>query len=363
MDGGRVPGRVRTQGKLTGTLIQRERRKANAPGTRFAAQGAMKHSPALLSIFAVSLAVSACNPAAKAVASDTPSGPYRVVSVADIFADAPKLTPNGDIKAFIRDRLDWAYAPGRIPLAVMDPEADLRLQTVVTPEAVHTAETQLAAEGHRGAQMILAMDGGLDAQPSLAELAASGFEPAQIFVGGIESTMGDSPEAKSRREVLAKLKDRYPMAKMALGLALTDQADPKERAEGVRLVSELHDLDPLLLQTVVSTFYFMNPTVAEADTAARQMLEAYMTGYLPKVKAGDPVMQGASIALASMLENGRGGPKDVDRAVQVYSDAIRRTHLTCQPQAVDALKRLNKPIPEGTGPACQQQPADKPLGQ
>ena len=347
------------------TLIQREGCKANAPGTLFAAHGAMKHSPALLSILAASLAVSACSPApaAKAVASDTPSGPYRVVSVADIFADAPKLAPNGDIKTFIRDRLDWAYAPGRIPLAVMDPEADLRLQTAVTPEAVHTAETQLAAEGHRGAQMILAMDGGLDAQPSLAELAASGFEPAQIFVGGIQSTMGDSPEAKSRRDVLAKLKDRYPMAKLALGLALTDQADPKERAEGVRLVSELHDLDPLLLQTVVSTFYFMNPTVPEADTAARQMLEAYMTGYLPKVKAGDPVMQGASIALASMLENGRGGAKDIDRAVQVYSDAIRRTHLTCQPQAVDALKRLNKPIPEGTGPACQQQPAEKPLGQ
>ena len=81
----------------------------------------MKHSPALLSILAVSLAVSACSPAAKAVGSDTPPGPYRVVSVADIFADAPKLAPNGDIKTFIRDRLDWAYAPGRIPLAVMDP--------------------------------------------------------------------------------------------------------------------------------------------------------------------------------------------------------------------------------------------------
>lgn len=322
----------------------------------------MKHAHALLSIASLSLMLSACG-ASHATADDPLSGPYRVVSVSDIFADAPKLKPGGDIKAFIHDRLDWAYAPGRIPLAVMDPEADLRLQTTITPEAVHTAELQLATEGHRGAQMILAMDGGLDAHPSLSELAASGFEPAQIFKGGIESTMGDSPEAKARREELARLKDRYPMAKMALGLALTDQTDPKERAEGVRLVSELHDLDPLLLQTVVSSFYFMSPTLPEADKAARQMLEAYMSGYLPKVKPGDPVMQGASIALASMLENGRGGAKDIDRAVQVYTDAIRRTHLTCQPQAVDALKRLGKPIPEGSGAACQQQAPASPLDQ
>lgn len=317
----------------------------------------MKHSHILLAVSA--LAVSACSPAP---ANDPLAGPYRVVSMADIFADAPKLAPGGDVKTFIGKRLDWAYAPGRLPLAVMDPEADLRLQKDLSPEQVHTAELELAKEGHRGAQMLIAMDGGAEGLPSIADLAAKGFEPAQIFAGGIEATMGDTPEAKANREKIAKLKDRYPMAKMVLGLALSDQTDPKEKAEGIRLLSEIHELDPLLLQTVVTSFYFMDPHVPEADKAARQMLEAYMKSYAT-MKPGDAVMKGAPIALATMLENGRGGEKDLDRAVKIYSDMVRSSHLTCEPEAVDALKRLGKPIPEGTGQPCQPQQPVNPLDQ
>lgn len=322
----------------------------------------MKRSLSLLSALSLSLSLSACGPGTTK-ANDPLSGPYRVVTVADIFKDAPKLAPGGDLKTFLRDRLDWAYAPGRLPLAVMDPEADLRMQQAITPDQVQAVEIELAKEGHRGAQMLMAMDGGGDGHPSIAELAAAGFEPAQIFAGGIQATMGDSPEAKANREKIAKLKDRYPMAKMVLGLALTDQADPKEKAEGIRLLSELHELDPLLLQTVVTSFYFMSPANPEADTAARQMLEAYMATYANQVKAGEPVMQGAPVALASMLENGRGGAKDIDRAVQIYTATVRQSHLTCEPEAVDALKRLNKPIPEGTGQPCQPQAPVNPLEQ
>ena len=322
----------------------------------------MKRSLSLLSALSLCLSLSACGPGATK-ANDPLSGPYRVVTVADIFKDAPKLTPGGDLKTFLRNRLDWAYAPGRLPLAVMDPEADLRMQQAITPDQVQAVEIELAKEGHRGAQMLMAMDGGGDGHPSIAELAAAGFEPAQIFAGGIQATMGDSPEAKANREKIAKLKDRYPMAKMVLGLALTDQANPKEKAEGIRLLSELHELDPLLLQTVVTSFYFMSPNNPEADRAARQMLEAYMATYTSQAKAGEPVMQGAPVALASMLENGRGGTKDIARAVQIYTAAVKQSHLTCEPEAVDALKRLNKPIPEGTGPACQQQAPVNPLEQ
>ena len=320
----------------------------------------MKRTLALVSTIALSLSLSACGPGATK-ANDPLSGPYRVVTVADIFADAPKLKPDGDLKTFLRDRLDWAYAPGRLPLAVMDPEADLRMQEAITPEQVQAVEIELAKEGHRGAQMLMAMDGGGDGHPSMDELAVAGFEPAQIFAGGIQATMGDSPEAKANREKMGKLKDRYPMAKMVLGLALTDQTDPKEKAEGIRLLSELHELDPLLLQTVVTSFYFMSPTNPEADTSARQMLEAYMATYASQVKAGEPVMKGAPVALASMLENGRGGPKDLTRAVQIYSEAVRQSHLTCEPEAVDALKRLGKPIPAGTGQACQPQQEQQPV--
>lgn len=325
----------------------------------------MKSALVLFSALSLSLCLSACGPGATK-ANDPLAGPYRVVSVAQIFAEAPKLKPDGDLKAFLRERLDWAYAPGRLPLAVMDPEADLRLQQKITREQVETVEIELAKEGHRGAPLLLAISGVGTGKPSISELAAAGFEPAQILVGGMPATMGDSPEAKANRERIGKLKDRYPIAKMILGLALTDQADPTEKAEGIRLLSELHELDPLLLQTVVTSFYFMTPPVPEADKAARQMLEAYMTTYASQVKAGEPVMQGAPVALASMLENGRGGPKDVDRAVQIYTEAVRQSHLTCEPEAVDALKRFNKPIPEGTGRACQpkqEQQAVNPLEQ
>lgn len=322
----------------------------------------MKRSLSLLTALSLSLSLCACGPGATK-ASDPLAGPYRVVTVADIFADAPKLKPDGDLKTFLRDRLDWAYAPGRLPLAVMDPEADLRMQQRVTPDQIQAVEIELATEGHRGAQLLRAMDGGGDGQPSIGELAVAGFEPAQIFAGGIQATMGDSPEAKANREKIGKLKDRYPMAKMVLGLALTDQTNPTEKAEGIRLLSELHELDPLLLQTVVTSFYFMDPVNPEADKAARQMLEAYMSTYASQVKAGEPVMQGAPVALASMLENGRGGPKDLGRAVQIYTEAVRQSHLTCEPEAVDALKRLSKPIPEGAGPACQQQKPVNPLEQ
>lgn len=318
----------------------------------------MKHAHALLAVLALSL--SACG---QGQANDPLAGPYRVVSMADIFADAPRLAPGGEIKAFLTKRLDWAYAPGRLPLAVMDPEADLRLQKDLSPEQVHMAELELAKEGHRGAQLLIALDGGAEGVPSIRDLAKAGFEPAQIFDGGVQAAMGDSPEAKATREKLAKLKDRYPMAKMVLGLALTDQTDAKEKSEGIRLLSEIHEIDPLLLQTVVTSFYFMAPPQAEADKAARQMLEAYMKSYAANVKAGDPVMRGAPIALATMLENGRGGEKDLDRAVKIYSDTVRSSHLTCEPEAVDALKRLNKPIPEGTGQACQPQQPVNPLDQ
>ena len=322
----------------------------------------MKRSLSLLTALSLSVSLSACGPGAPK-ANDPLSGPYRVVTLADIFADAPKLRSDGDLKTFLRDRLDWAYAPGRLPLAVMDPEADLRLQQSVTPEQVQAVEIELAKEGHRGAQFLMAMDGGGDGHPSVAELATAGFEPAQIFAGGIQAAMGDSPEAKATREKIDKLKDRYPMAKMVLGLALTDQTDPTEKAQGIRLLSEIHELDPLLLQTVVTSFYFMSPPNPDAEKAGRQMLEAYMATYASHVKAGEPVMQGAPVALASMLENGRGGPKDLARAVQIYTAAVRQSHLTCEHEAVDALKRLNKPVPEGTGPACEAKKPVNPLEQ
>ena len=312
----------------------------------------MKSALVLVSAVSVSLSLSACGPGATK-ANDPLAGPYHVVTVAQIFAEAPQPKPDGDLKAFVRDRLDWAYAPGRLPLAVMDPEADLRMQQKITREQVEAAEIELANEGHRGSQLLLAMSGMGSGKPSISELAAAGFEPAQILVGGMPATMGDSPEAKANREKIGKLKDRYPIAKMILGLALTDQTDPAEKAEGIRLLSELHELDPLLLQTVVSSFYYMTPPVPEADKASRQMLEAYMGTYAAQVKAGEPVMQGAPVALASMLENGRGGPKDIARAAQIYTEVVRQSHLTCEPEAVDALKRLNKPIPEGSGHACQ----------
>jgi hypothetical protein len=164
--------------------------------------------------------------------------------------------------------------------------------------------------------------------------------------------MGDSADAKTNRDRLRTLKDRYPMARMFLGLALIDQTDAKEKAEGIQLLAGLHDLDPLTLQTIVSSFYFMSPTNADADKAARQMLEAYMIA-LPAMEATkEPLMQGAPFALATMLEEGRGGAKDVARATEIYGDVVSESHPSCEPDAAAALQRLGKPVPEGRGPVC-----------
>jgi hypothetical protein len=109
--------------------------------------------------------LTACGPGVGATRNDPLAGPYRVLSVTDVFAEAPKLKPDGDMKAFMRERLDWAYAPGRPPLAVMDPESDLRMMPDVSPETVYAAEAALAGEGHLGAQLLAAMDAQGGSQP------------------------------------------------------------------------------------------------------------------------------------------------------------------------------------------------------
>lgn len=323
----------------------------------------MKTLAALVAFLSLSLA--ACGPgkvAGATTSADAVMGPYKVLPLSGVFASAPQYKAGADAKAFMRERLDWAYSPGRPPLAVMDPEADLRLTEALTVDAVHAAEVALAGEGHKGARMIVAMDTPDTAQGELRKLAEENFAPAQIFAGGFEGTMGDSPEARANRDKLAKLQDQYPMARMFLGLALADQVNPADRAEGVRVLSGLHEMDPLSLQTVVSTLLSMQPKSPEADKAARQMLEAYAHVYPDMVAAHEPVMQGAMMTLADMLEQGRGGPTDVERAVAFYAEMVRESHPTCALDAVAALQRLHKPVPAGTGPACNApQPDANPL--
>ncbi len=299
---------------------------------------------------AVALVLPACSPG-NATRNDPLAGPFRVLSAKEIFADAPKYKAGDDLKTFIGKRLDWAFAPGRPPLATMDPEADLWLDKTITADQVLAAETALTAEGHKAARLITALNGGGDHE-AMQKLIAEGYEPAQIFEGGFEASMGDTPEAKATREKLRKLAPRYPIAKLVLGLSLVDLPGSSDISEGIQLLSELHDVDALMLQTVVTSLYFMEPHQPQADKVARQMLEAYAKVMPDMLKNGEPVMQRATFALGQLLEDGRGGPKDADRAAAIYTTLVDTTHPTCEPDAAAGLMRLNKPVPEGKGQPC-----------
>lgn len=310
--------------------------------------------------FCLSLALPACTPDGAARNHDL-AGPYRVVPVTEIFAGAPQYKSGDDLKAFIGKRLDWAFAPGRPPLTTMDPEADLWLGKSITPEQVLAAETELAAEGHKAARLIVALNAGAN-NDAVKQLVAEGYEPAEIFEGGFEASMGDTPQAKATREKLRKLAPRYPIAKLIVGLSLVDEPAPDDKLEGIKLLSEIHDVDALMLQTVVTSLYFMEPQQAQADKVARQMLEAYVTAMPEMVKSGEPIMPRATFALGSLLENGRGGPKDAERAASIFTTLVATSHATCEPEAAAALMRLNKPVPEGKGAPCgTEEPQPQPL--
>jgi len=308
--------------------------------------------------FCLSLALPACTPGG-ATRNDPLAGPYRVLTVKEIFADAPQYRAGDDLKAFLGKRLDWAFSPGRQPLTTMDPEADLWLDKAITPEQVVEAEKALAAEGHKAARLIAALNAGSD-DNAIESLAAEGYEPAKIFNGGFEASMGDTPEAKAKRDELRKQAEHYPIAKLILGLSLLDQTGSTDKAEGIKLLSEIHDVDALMLQTVVTSLYFMDPHQPQADKTARQMLEAYVKAMPEMVKSGEPVMQRASFALGSLLEEGRGGAKDAERAASIFAALVETTHPTCEPEAAAALMRLNKPVPEGKGAPCSN---DNPLAE
>jgi tryptophan-rich sensory protein len=57
------------------------------------------------------LVLPACTPGG-ATRNDPLAGPYRVLGVKEIFADAPQYKAGDDLKVFIGKRLDWAFAPG-----------------------------------------------------------------------------------------------------------------------------------------------------------------------------------------------------------------------------------------------------------
>lgn len=310
---------------------------------------------------AMALVLPACSPAG-ATRNDPLAGPYRVLSAKEIFAEAPQYKPGDDLKTFIGKRLDWAFAPGRPPLATMDPEADLWRDKTITADQVMAAETALTAEGHKAARLITALNGGGGAAEVMQQLIAEGYEPAQIFEGGFEASMGDTPEAKATREKLRKLAPRYPIAKLILGLSLVDLPSLADKAEGIQFLSELHDVDALMLQTVVTSLYFMEPHQPQADKVARQMLEAYAKVMPDMLKNGEPVMQRATFALGQLLEDGRGGPKDADRAAAIYTTLVDTTHPTCEPDAAAGLMRLGKPVPEGKGRPCAAEgPPPQPM--
>lgn len=280
----------------------------------------------------------------------------------------PVYTPGEDLKAFARKHLDWMFGPNADPTGRHIFSRPIGLsdsEYLKFDEALKA----LADEGHQGARLMLVVssnDDGANVQTNEAQfaaLAAEGFAPA-VALAAMDGT--NNPRDAETIANLRMAASKWPPGQMILGGALMQQPDLAQREEGVRLVARtMQRSEKFRLTDIAAGFIQLDPAPPLADQEARRMLEAVVAD-----KSDHYSDEAAWVLLAELLELGRGGHKDVKRAIMLYTATIEmvgnlydeRAH-----KAADALKRLGAPLPALPGdepaapdPATVGPAADEP---
>ncbi len=301
-------------------------------------------------------------PQAVAPTSET----FSLITDEELTADMPHLAAGGDAKAYTANFLHWILAPGhmieRSHMLATGAPPDL-----ADPSAFSDLVRDLSDEGNAEATLFKVIGSAND----ISSLGISDLPIAQFFLQTRRLHQGSLFEkidalAWLRREA-ATNKD----AAFALGGFLIDQgasqqlqgsaarllATPAEIAEGTRLLkgvaahttleSMMHIVD--LLEDALSTS-------AGDPVALRRLLEITVaaTSTTPADSGGasneiaqefggdaglDATYEASSlrVGLAELLEAGKGGPADLERAKALYMEALKATQDN---GALKALKRL-----------------------
>lgn len=319
------------------------------------------------------LALGAC--ASLGLPGNAPSQPQSLAPTSDTFslitdeelaADMPHLAPGGDAKAYAASFIHWVLTPGHMI------ERSRMLATGAPPDLTDPGEfsdlvRSLSGEGNSEATLFKVIGSAND----ISVLDASEHPTAQFFLQTRRLHQGSLFEKIDALAWLRKESVTNKDAAFALGGFLIDQgasqdfqsstarmlATPAEIAEGMRLLkgvaahttleSMIHiaDLledalgtpaaDPVALRKLLEiTVAATSTSLAATDTASNGISEE-----LGGATGVDATYQAASlrVGLAELLETGKGGPADIERAKGLYMEALKATQGT---SALKALKRL-----------------------
>lgn len=326
--------------------------------------------------------IAACQPAAPTAPSESPpaatvadqktpspAGPFRVVTREETRADIPPFRPGDHLPSYVETYLRWMLSPAFkretpwprilpfqlegleaqwvdaavLELSMMQPDADIRFAVAISKQSPDiSALTNLAVEGHVWARAIL------------ANFAISGGAP-----GAAPPT---AAEVEGAYATLREVAPPYALLRPTLAQALFKKGDPASQAEGVKVLMEGVTIGTEQdFESFIRTLSSMPPE-AGGEPFIRQMLEAIVAQPPTIYSDGEispPYLGDHPIKLALMLEEGKGGPKDVKRAAEFYTLYLnsRAKDDAGEAQALAALKRLGvayQPKPPAT-PAARHQ--------
>ena len=291
---------------------------------------------------------------------------FSLLTDAELTADMPHLAAGGDAKTYAASFIHWTLSPGHMI------ERSHMLATGAPPDLADPAEfsnlvRDLADEGNAEAILFKVIGSSND----VSVLSASQNPAAYFFLQTRRLHQGSLAEKIEALAWMRKEAATNKDAAFALGGFLIDQgasqdyqgptprllATPPEIAEGTRLLkgvaahttleSMIHIAD--LLENTLDT-------PAADPVALRRMLEIAVAATSVTPVEGSTVSSGISqelggdpgidatyqavslrIGLAELLETGRGGPADVERAKGLYLEAVKTTQDS---GALKALKRL-----------------------
>ncbi len=308
----------------------------------------------------------ASQPQAQAARSET----FSLVTQDELTRDMPHLTPEGDAKAYVASFIHWVLMPGHMV------ERSSMLATGAPPDLSDPREfssivRDLSDQGNSEATLFKVIGSASD----MGALSANAHPTAQFFLQTRRLHQGSLFEridalAWLRREAVTN-KD----AAFALGGFLIDQgatqdnlgvnarllATPAEIAEGTRLLkgvaahttleslAHIADLladalntpagDPVALRNLLELTVAATSTTPAEDNASFSSIALELGGG----SGVDATYQAAGlrVGLAALLETGKGGPADVERAKGLYLEALKATEDN---NALKALKRLGEDV-------------------